>query len=114
LGVQVDTLSDTVTDLSTDVTALETKTQNQSATLGETTFVGQVATETVNADYIVLNQDMTGLGNINLTAIAGSNLIQAPSTSINSSTGVVSVSIGGFTDTVYINGWPFASYFVQF
>jgi hypothetical protein len=115
LATDVTDLATDVTDLQTDVTALETKTQNQSSSgIGATTFVGTVSTETVNADYIVLNQDMTGLGNINLTAIAGSNLIQAPATSINSSTGVGSVSIGGFTDTVYINGWPFASYFVQF
>jgi hypothetical protein len=112
---EVTTLQGDVAGLQTDVTALETKTQNQSSTgIGTTTFVGTVTTETVNADYVVLNADMTGYGNINLTAIAGTNLIQAPSTSINSYAGAGSVSIGGFTDTVYINGWPFATYFQQF
>jgi hypothetical protein len=54
-------------------------------------------------------------GNLNVGNIkAPSTLnINAPSTNIVSTAGLGSVSIGGFTDTVYINGWPFATYFAS-
>jgi len=112
LNSQVSTINGQITNINNDLGVLNTKTQNQSSSgIGFTNFVGQVSTETVNADYVVLNQQMSGLGTLNMTAIAGSNLIQAPSTTLNSAAGFGDVYLGGFTDTVYLNGFPFSFYF---
>jgi hypothetical protein len=111
---EVTTLQGDVGGLQTDVTTLETKTQNQSATVGNTIFTGQTETGTLHATNITLDNAISGYGHINLTAIAGANLIQAPSTTINSSAGAGGIYLGGYTDIVYVNGWPFATYFQQF
>jgi len=39
--------------------------------------------------------------------------ISAPSVTLSTPTGLGSVNIGNFTDVVYVNGWPFLTYFGQ-
>lgn len=114
-----------VAPLATRVLAVEGKTVNQTAVAGvSTTFAGTVATDalaattvdagTVDVDNIVLGVSMTGVGKINLSATTGANTIYAPSTTLASATGSGgAVYLGGYLDTVYVNGWPFATYFGQ-
>jgi hypothetical protein len=39
--------------------------------------------------------------------------ISAPSVTLSTPTGLGSISVGNFTDVVYVNGWPFLTYFGQ-
>ena len=98
-----------------DANAALAKTENILSVVSgiSTTFTGQILADGLDVDTIVLNSTISGIGKLNLSSIAGSNYIYAPSTSIMSTGGFGSVSIGGFTDTVYINGWPFSTYFVN-
>ena len=99
--------------ITTDLTALDTKTENQSAVPNITTFAGQVNTGTLDVDYIALTTQISGIGKLNLISTSGGHLIQAPSTTINSASGAGGIYLGGYTDTVYLNGFPFAFYLSQ-
>ena len=117
-SASIATLNTTVAGLSTSVGNLDAKTVNiTSAVAGvSTTFVGSVICDTVAADLgdfddvnvntINLTTAINGVGKLNLIAATGSNLIEAPSTTIRSSTGLGAVYLGNFTDIVYINGFP--------
>jgi hypothetical protein len=117
-----------ITANSGSITVLQTKTQNQTAVPSSTTFSGSVNTGTLNAttvvadtvnagtvdtDYIALTTTLSGIGKLNLSSTTGAHLIQAPSTTINSASGLGGIYLGGYTDTVYINGFPFSTYFAS-
>ena len=98
---------------SASISALQVKTQNQTAVPSATTFSGSVGAGSLNVDYINLTTTLSGIGKLNLSSTTGSNLIQAPSTTINSYGGAGGVYLGGYTDTVYVNGFPFSTYFAS-
>lgn len=54
-------------------------------------------------------------GNLKATNLGSTTTlnINAPSTTIQSVAGLGSVSLGGYTDTVYVNGFPFSFYFAS-
>jgi len=120
LQTQITANSTAITTNSTDITALKAKTFNQSAVATvSTSFVGSVIsdtmqttsidTTTVDTDNISLAVSMTGVGKINLSSTTGANTIYAPSTTLSSTTGVGgAVYLGGYLDTVYINGFSLA------
>lgn len=69
----------------------------------------------VNGTVDLTGANTTVSGNLNVGNIrsATSLNIYAPSTTIQSVAGLGSISVGSFTDVVYINGWPFATYFAS-
>jgi hypothetical protein len=110
-----------ITANDTSIAGLDAKTINQSAIAGvSTTFVGAVISDSLDAtdgdigtlDVVDINMTgtMAGIGKLNLSSGAGAHLIQAPSITLNSLAGLGSVYLGNFTDTVYINGFPFSYY----
>ena len=123
-GAAISTLQSQTASNGTSITALQSKTQNQTAVPSITTFSGSLETttvvaDTVNAgtvdtDNIVLTTTLSGIGKLQLSSTTGAHLIQAPSTTITSYGGAGGVYLGGFTDIVYINGFPFSTYFQQF
>lgn len=114
IATAVEIIETELATVESNVSALQIKTQNQSAVASVTTFSGQVNTGTLDVDYIALTTQISGIGKLNLSSTTGANLIQAPSTTINSATGLGSINLGGYTDIVYINGFPFASFFAQY
>lgn len=107
-----------ITANQTSITALQAKTVNQTAVPGVSTTFGGIleatnvtATATVSAssvdtDNISLAVSMTGVGKINLSSTTGANTIYAPSTTLASASGAGgAVYLGGYLDTVYINGF---------
>ena len=113
IEIEIAGLGTDITTLNGEVATLQTQTENQSAVTGITTFAGQVNTGTLDADYINVTTSIAGIGKLNLISTAGSNLIQAPSTTINSSAGFGAVYLGNYTDTVFISGLPLSFYFGQ-
>jgi hypothetical protein len=93
------------------------KTQNITASVPavSTTFEGAVICDAVAADTgdfdvvnvntINLTTAINGVGKLNLSASTGSNLIEAPSTTIRSQAGLGAIYLGNFTDIVYISGF---------
>jgi hypothetical protein len=81
----------------TDINTTNTNVTNLDATNGDIEDL-----EVVN---IAMTGTLSGVGKLNLVSISGSNLIQAPSTTINSA-GAGAVYLGNFLDTVYISGFP--------
>lgn len=118
LQTQITANSLAIADNTTEITALKAKTFNQTAIATiSTTFDGAVIsdtmqtttidTDTVDTDNIALAVQMTGVGKINLSSTTGAHTIYAPSTTIASSSGSGgAVYLGGYLDTVYINGFP--------
>jgi hypothetical protein len=114
-----------ITANTTSITTLQAKTVNQSALAGvSTTFAGALISDSLNATTVDTNTlgvvdinitgSMSGLGKINLSSTTGANTIYAPSTTLASASGSGgAVYLGGYLDTVYVNGWPFATYFGQ-
>lgn len=114
----IDPLAADVGLLDDAVTALEGKTALQTCNGTTTTsFQGILNVgSTLNPSMFSLNsatQTISGL-NCSFSATTGSSTIQAPTTYINSAAGGGSVNIGGFTDVVYINGFPFLNFFQQY
>lgn len=100
--------------LNGQVGTLENKTQNITATADNTAFAGTVDCNNLDTDTIALTTSMTGIGKIQLSSTTGSNYIYSQSTTLSSTTGAGgAVYIGGLLDTVYINNFPFATYFGQ-
>lgn len=102
-----------------EITTLQGKTINQTATVGETTFSGILEATTINAttvnattvdtDNIALAVQMTGVGKINLSTTTGGHSFLAPSMQISSVSGTGgAIVLGGLGDTVYINGFSLA------
>ena len=110
---QITANSGSISTLNTNVTALQTKTQNQTAVVDVTTFAGQVNCDTLDVDNVTLRGSLSGIGKINISSTTGANTIYAPSTTIQSVGGLGGVYLGGYTDSVYINGFPFQWYFNQ-
>ena len=108
-----DVIDPLLAPITADLTTLDTKTENQTAVPNITTFAGQVNTGTLDVDYIALTTQISGIGKLNLISTSGGHLIQAPSTTINSASGAGGIYLGGYTDTVYLNGFPFAFYLSQ-
>jgi len=104
-----------IADNITSVAGVQSATVSTTDLNATTAVVGTVTATDVNStnadinDLEVVNIAMTGtlsgVGKLNLVSIAGSNLIQAPSTTINSA-GAGAVYLGNFLDTVYISGFP--------
>jgi len=109
----IDPLAARVAVNEANIDTVENKTQNQNAIANKTTFYGLVSCDSVDTDYITLNTTLDGIGKLNLSSTSGGHLIQAPSTTINSASGAGGIYLGGYTDTVYINGFPFAFYLSQ-
>lgn len=107
------TLDTTVTGLEGDVTTLQSQTQNQTAVPSSTTFSGAVNCDSLDTDNIILSTELSGTGKLNLISTTGAQLIQCPSITLQSSTGLGAVYLGGLTDTVYINNFPLSYYFAQ-
>lgn len=110
-----------ITANGTAIATLEAKTINQSAVAGVSTeFAGAVISDTIETttanvdtlDVVDINMTgtMAGIGKLNLSSGVGAHLIQAPSITLNSVAGAGGVYLGNFTDTVYINGFPFSYY----
>lgn len=103
-----------------NLSATDVNTTNCSATT--------VNTSTLDVDNIVLRSNMSGIGTLSLATTAGSNsisavnntingsasiLLQAPAVTLQSSTGAGGVYLGGYTDVLYFNGFPFSFYFTS-
>lgn len=108
----------------TAIATLEAKTINQSAVAGVSTeFAGAVISDTIETttanidtlDVVDINitGTMSGIGKLNLISTAGGHTIQAPSVTLLSSAGLGTVTIGGLTDTVLLQGLPLSFYFGQ-
>ena len=112
---QVSTLQGQMTTANSKISTLEGKTQNiSSATAGTTYMTGLLDVDNINTDNITLNTQISGLGKLNLSSTTGSNSIKSPSTTISSVSGTGGgIYLGGFGDTVYLNGFPLASYIGQ-
>lgn len=108
---EIGTLTTSITGLDADVTLLKTKTQNQNATLANTTFNGGISCNSIDTDTINLQQSITGIGKLNLSSNSGSNYIYSPSTTIKSNFGNGNINLGGLSDNVYVNQIPFNWYF---
>lgn len=113
VAADVATLNATVATLEGDVTTLQEQTQNQTAVPSSTTFAGTVNCDSVDTDNIVLSTQLSGIGKLNLISTTGAHLVQAPSITLQSTAGAGSVYLGGFTDTVYLNGFPLSTYFAS-
>jgi hypothetical protein len=110
LQLEIDAISTAVGNNTTDITTLQEKTVNQTASAGvSTTFAGAVNTDSIDTDNIALAVSLSGVGKINLSSTTGAHTIYAPSTTISSVSGVGgAVYLGGALDTVYINGFSLA------
>ena len=121
LGIAVDALitgeaalQGDIDTLNGQVGTLEDKTQNITATADNTAFAGTVDCNNLDTDTIALTTSMTGIGKIQLSSTTGTNYIYSQSTTLSSVSGAGgAVYIGGLLDTVYVNGFPFATYFGQ-
>lgn len=113
-----------ITANGTAIATLEAKTINQSAVAGiSTEFAGAVISDTIETttanvdtlDVVDINMTgtMAGIGKLNLISTAGAHLIQAPSITLSSSAGLGTVTVGGLTDTVLLQGIPLSFYFAQ-
>jgi len=113
-----------ITANDTSIAGLDAKTINQSAIAGvSTTFVGAVITDSLDAtdgdigtlDVVDINMTgtMAGIGKLNLSSVAGGHTIQAPSITLSSTAGLGTVTVGGLTDTVLLQGIPLSFYFGQ-
>jgi hypothetical protein len=120
LQTQITANTTAIATNSTDITTLKAKTFNQTAVatvsttfggalISDTMQTGSIDTTTVDTDNISLAVSMSGVGKINLSSTTGAHTIYAPSTTISSTTGVGgAVYLGGYLDTVYINGFSLA------
>lgn len=114
----IDPLAADVALIDDAVTALEGKTALQTCNGTTTTsFQGILNVgSTLNPSMFSLNsatQTISGL-NCNFAATVGSSSVTAPTVNITSTAGGGSINIGGFTDVVYVNGFPFLNFFQQY
>jgi hypothetical protein len=133
LQTEIDTLGDDLTTAQNNITALQTKTQNQTAVSNVTTFAGEIdvgnivayapalATSFTNATFDVNSGTTLNLTSGTSTTISSTTssainavttaTITAPSVTLHSAAGLGGVYLGNYTDTVYVNGFPFSFYF---
>lgn len=107
------------TQLAEDITPLQNKTQNitEFTTPNNTVFSGTVSCNDVDVDSIQVTSSITGLASISLNGYSGINTIRGATCSIEgqtlnliSNTGFGTVNIGGSSDFVFIQGFPFYAF----